>query len=316
MPFSRYFVMVLIMIFYVNGHNHPAYNHDENGLGWNADWQAKLHDNTKINHLSIPGTHDTMADDNDNDWVDCQDSTLTKQLEAGIRVLDIRCRAYNGVFPIHHGAFYLSVDYDDVLNECKEFLDAHPTEFIIMNVQQEYSTVSHQDFNDIFAKYFDDPTYSSYFYRTENYDNIPFVGDVRGKIYIFQNFVGSRKFGFKMGANDINNMYEIKSNWGLYDKWENVKAFLIQTNNDPKPSDKFKINYLSASGAKSLTGWPYFVASGHSSIGTGAPRLATGSTTCPTCDHNKWPDFPRTDCLGTWCTIAFEGTNILTYNLY
>jgi len=29
----------------------------------------------------------------------------------------------------------------------------------------------------------------------------------------------------------------------------------------------------------------------------------------------RYPDFPRVDCILGICTIAFEGTNILTYNL-
>lgn len=59
-----------MLLVFVRGHSHSAYNHDTNGLGNNYDWQSlALDDNTKINLVSYPGTHDTMADDNDGDAV-------------------------------------------------------------------------------------------------------------------------------------------------------------------------------------------------------------------------------------------------------
>lgn len=70
----------------------------------------------------------------------------------------------------------------------------------------------------------------------------------------------------------------------------------------------YKINYLSGSGGS----FPYFVASGHSSSGMGAPRLLTGATT-----PGWWylyPEFPRVNCFIGICSIAFEGTNIMTRN--
>ena len=46
----------------LHAHRHTAYNHDRNGLGSNPDWQSLLHNDVKINELSLPGTHDTIAD--------------------------------------------------------------------------------------------------------------------------------------------------------------------------------------------------------------------------------------------------------------
>ena len=51
--------------YHVNGHSHTAYNYDCGGLGTNSDWQARHDDSLRINKVSYPGTHDTMADDND-----------------------------------------------------------------------------------------------------------------------------------------------------------------------------------------------------------------------------------------------------------
>lgn len=87
-----------------------------------------------------------------------------------------------------------------------------------------------------------------------------------------------------------------------------VKTHLDDANGRSNSNNVY-LNYLSASTGS----FPYFVASGHSSPGTSAPRLSTGLTTLVASD-DKYPDFPRTTCLGSLCTISFEGTNELTVN--
>ena len=98
--------------------------------------------------------------------------------------------------------------------------------------------------------------------------------------------------------------YTLNTNWDLYNKWTKIKKHF----NDGNTTAGIHINYLSASGGS----FPYFVASGHSSPATGAPRLATGYTTPGW--NSSYPDFPRTDCFIGICTISFEGTNELTMN--
>jgi len=306
--------------YHVNGHSHTAYNYDRGGLGTNSDWQARLDNSLTINKVSYPGTHDTMADDNDGQAVDCQAETLTRQLEAGIRALDIRCRAINGIFAIHHAAFYLSVNFGDVLNECKNFLRSHPNEFILMRVKQEYSSVSNTDFENIFKTYYDSSSYSSYMYQTSS-NSIPTVGDVRGKIVILQNFGASRWYGPSYTVdNIIQDDYSLANQLDLYSKWEAIKANLdaANSNYNSLPSNRFYINFLSGSGHGGA--YPWWVASGHSDPRTNAPRLTTGRT-LGLFGGNHWRDFPRQLCI-TWpwpisatdCTIFYEGTNTLTYD--
>ena len=155
------------------------------------------------------------------------------------------------------------------------------------------------------------------------YDN-PTLGEVRGKIVIMQNFSDpystkgySSTYGITYPNDDkptgeqvpdtgVQDWYALADNWDLYQKWIYVAEALnrAQTNS----LTKRYLNFLSASTGS----FPYFVASGHSSPGTSAPLLATGLTTL--LDPNTYPDFPRTDCLGSICTISFEGTDILTMN--
>jgi hypothetical protein len=127
---------------------------------------------------------------------------------------------------------------------------------------------------------------------------------MRGRLVVLQNFDAGGKYGLPYGELDAQDEYNLGTNWDLYWKWEKVRDQLNKANGGP--SDTKYINYLSGSGGV----FPYFVASGHSSPGTGAPRLATGLTTPGW--NSSYPDFPRVDCFIGICTIAFEGTNILT----
>ena len=133
--------------------------------------------------------------------------------------------------------------------------------------------------------------------------NNPTLAEVRGKVVILQNFSGATE-GINYNTLDIQDNYSMGDNWDLHDKWIDVKNHFIKANNGSR--DTIYMNYLSASGGS----FPYFVSSGHSSPGTSAPRLATGLTTSGW--GSSYPEFPRVDCFIGICTIAFEGTNILS----
>merc|ERR1712217_392408 len=65
------------------------------------------------------------------------------------------------------------------------------------------------------------------------------------------------------------------------------------------------MNYLSGS-----TGvFPYFVASGQVIPKTNSSRMSTGRIVGYR--EQIWPDFPRTACVGGFCTVLFEGVNML-----
>ena len=135
---------------------------------------------------------------------------------------------------------------------------------------------------------------------------------------MLQDFVAKTSYGLIYSSFNAQD-YNLTTNWDQYTKWTNVKSQLSLANAVgqlcfpgvacvqilPGNENKLYINYLSATGA-----FPYFVASGKSDSSTGGPLLATGKTTPA---WNGWPDFPRINCLGSLCTIAFEGTNNLTY---
>ncbi|MEV4708506.1 phosphatidylinositol-specific phospholipase C [Actinoplanes sp. NPDC049316] len=137
------------------------------GAANNPDWMSSLADSTGLSALSIPGTHDTMSihggslTQTQEDFGD-SGGTLARQLEAGIRMVDIRARVNAGnTFTIHHGATYQNANFDDVLGRLSAFLAAHPRETVVMRLKQECTgelgsctdASGQQSFADIFDAY-------------------------------------------------------------------------------------------------------------------------------------------------------------------
>ncbi|MEN3133245.1 phosphatidylinositol-specific phospholipase C domain-containing protein [Bacillus cereus] len=247
------------------------------------------------------------------DHVYTQSISLEKQLNSGIRFLDMRCKVQDDIFWMYHGPYYLDNKFDFVLDRVTKFLKENPSETILMRVKQEAQTgeklwVEDTKFNAILKKYME--RFPTFFWDSKDgsIDN-PTLGEMRGKIVILRDFYCSDiglTYGYKFDTQDE---YQLDTNWKLHDKWEKVREYLRKAQDAYPNKDRSPIiNYLSGSGGV----YPYFVASGHSSPGNSAPRLSTGLTTPGWA--SSFPYFPRTDCVAGVCTIAFEGTNILATN--
>lgn len=306
-PLASLLNLVLLCLFAFSplamAHDHGAYQHDSGYRSWQANWMAGIPGSKRLADLSLPGTHDSMAFYG-GDAVQTQSMSLNDQLMAGVRVLDIRCRSIDNKFAIHHGFVYQHANFDDVLTTVKNFLIAHPGETVLMRVKEEYdASNSSLTFGQIFNNYANDPAYADFFWKGSD-ANVT-LGDARRKIVVLAN-AGGFNFGIGWGGLNIQDNYNLTTNWDLYGKWESVRNMLNTANASSAGTRGFHVNFLSGSGGS----FPYFVASGHSSPGTGAPRLATGLTTPGW--NSSYPDFPRVDCFIGICTIAFEGTNVLT----
>ncbi|MGR3933877.1 phosphatidylinositol-specific phospholipase C [Streptomyces sp. BRA346] len=144
------------------------------------DWLSGIADATPVQRLTLPGTHDSGARYG-GPWTECQNTTIADQLNSGIRFLDIRCRAFDNAFPIHHGAFYQHLNFDDVLGACRAFLTAHPSETVLMRVKQEYSEESAAEFRRIFDLYLDGKGWRSLF-RLDT--TLPTLGQARGRVVL------------------------------------------------------------------------------------------------------------------------------------
>lgn len=118
-----------------------------------TDWMETVPDETKLSNMSIPGTHDSCTQYVDMRYIfQCQDAGVATQLLYGYRYLDMRlvleqkhdqqtlvlkhniarCKTSNSPFA---GTLTL----DDVLRDVYAFLNAHPTETIILCMKAENS---------------------------------------------------------------------------------------------------------------------------------------------------------------------------------
>ncbi len=298
-------IFAMLASFSSFAHNDDAYHHRSSDLAANSKWMKAVNNDVKIRNLSIPGTHGSAALFGGS-IVKNQTLSITQQLNAGIRFLDIRLRHINDVFAIHHGGVYQKQMFGDVLADARKFLNSNSSEFIFIRVKEEHNASSNtRSFEDTFNSYLNKN--SDIIWLPNSRTDNPKIAEVRGKIVFLQNFA-PKKYGW-VGLDyhntfNIQDEYHLASNWSLYSKWEKVKHQLNQAN----LNQSGYVNFLSGSGGS----FPYFVASGHSSPGSAAPRLLTGLTT-PGWKF-RYPDFPRVSCFIRICSIAFEGTNTLTKN--
>lgn len=150
-----------------------------------ASWMSALPADRSLTELSIPGTHESCAQREPfPSTARCQRLDLTKQLQAGVRFLDVRCRHFHDRFEIHHGQIYQGLAFDEVLEDVTEFLHAHPSETIVMSVKQEHTPEGNDR---SFAATFD-----AYVARNPGVwslgDHVPTLGAARGKIVLFRRF--------------------------------------------------------------------------------------------------------------------------------
>ncbi|HEY0384061.1 MAG TPA: phosphatidylinositol-specific phospholipase C [Candidatus Elarobacter sp.] len=282
-------------------HKSSGYSHDEGAKTSNPRWMTALSGEVVLGQLSIPGTHDTMSFYG-GDIAQAQTMPLDKQLQSGIRALDIRLWHVADGFEVNHGYVPQFAKFSEVLSTVVAFLVNNPGEAVLMRLTEASSPfLTSESFESTF-KHFYWEKYKDYFYDGSS-DN-PKLKDIRGRIVVLQKFKAEERYGIPYKSFDIQDDWHLNSNADLYDKWKSVKAQLAKANNDTQPTTY--MNYLSAAGGS----FPYFVASGHSSPGTSAPRLATGRTSP---GWKSWHDFPRVNCAIGICTIAYEGTDVLTY---
>ena len=322
-----------------NGLCLEAYNHNKTTNTSKPRWMTSLKDSARLNQLSIPGTHDSIAYTFGGDIAYAQSMNLETQLNSGIRYLDIRLKCKDKVFVIKDGLFGFhgianqNITFNAILDTIGNFLKNNPKEVVFARIKNENggsekdaacdSQHRYKTFFDVFSAYYDS-SYWDVFWSPESEISNPTLGELRGKLVVMADFYGhiSRNFGLRYNSGwHIQDEYHLASNWDLYKKWKYVKRHLEEARNAPQKTERgLFINYLSGSGGS----FPYFVASGKSSPKNGAPRLSTGHVEC----INKggiYPEFPRVACILALacgkskssqkrCTIAFEGTNVMTWH--
>lgn len=150
-------------------------------------WMKSLPDDFVLSEINIPGTHDSATKKVDFSYFSkCQNTTITEQLEMGIRFLDIRVKktgdkliAVHAIAKCRNPASDKEFLFlDQIISDCEKFLFQNPSEAIIFSVKRDAGAGDEETFDLLFSEYF-----NSDFWYLEN--RIPTLGEVRGKLVFF-----------------------------------------------------------------------------------------------------------------------------------
>ncbi|RCK54517.1 1-phosphatidylinositol phosphodiesterase [Candida viswanathii] len=245
-------------------------------------WLKDIDNNKKISQLSIPGSHNAPACHIALPSVQCQGASVTEQLEHGIRFLDIRVgRLFLGSdvndLQVIHGKFPVKIPFPlkltETLDEVYRFLEANPSETVIVSIKQEGSD-DWDNKNDEFGKLIWDryvnPNKDKWFLHTD----IPRVGDARGKAILFRRFGVQdenlkKEFGISASFWDYNtplddrgqfavqDVCEVNSSQELPQKINYVKEFAKRAQDyNSSRDDKLFLNFTSGSNFYDQQCWP------------------------------------------------------------
>ena len=265
-----------------------------------SSWMQTVQDSTPLWQLSIPGTHDSASTGYGGDAVQTQSLTISQQLTAGIRYLDFRCRLFDGSLQLHHGVVWLHKSCASGVADVAAFLRKHPSETVLIKVQQEHSSASDAEYQREFDKMVE--PFSNVVWQGAGATKTPTLGQVRGKIVFIQRFNQWTRNVLSYNRFYHLDNYQMGTNWDLHSHWEAVKSQLSAFAQGREMEEW--ITHLVGSGGS----FPYFVAGGRSSPNGG--HLLTGLTTPGW--SGSYPDFPRDDCFIGICSIFFKGLNELT----
>lgn len=226
------------------------------------NWMSYIKDSTKLSDISIPGSHDSGSISPDaitSAWSKTQNLTISEQLNAGVRFLDLRLRyntAVDTTVQVVHGSVAL---YDDngnaltigyVISTLYTFLTYYPSETVIVSFKEDDGNNEYEIVKVINSYISKNPNlwYQSY--------GTPTLEQVRGKIVVATRMSSMR--GLELSSNDqgqdggytydqFKNLYfQDRYNMGTENKWENAARPLLDMT---KPSGAWSINYMSTTGA-------------------------------------------------------------------
>lgn len=151
---------------------------------------SALADDLFLSEVNLAGTHDSAtAFVVFSRLARCQNLTIPQQLELGVRLLDIRLFRRGKQFYLVHAKADCFADaqkreklcFQNVLDACKSFLQAHPRETIVMSVKQDrghFETAFFETFYEMFIR----PQADLWF--TDN--RVPQLSECRGKIVLMR----------------------------------------------------------------------------------------------------------------------------------
>lgn len=167
-----------------------------------TEWMKYIDGDARVTDIAIPGSHDSGCIEMP--WYAAtQDLTFAEQLERGVRYFDIRVNDKGGDLVIFHSVVN-GVDYESVLRDIDEFMDAHPSEFLVLDFSH-FKNDSEEKVFDLF----DEIVSAERVVNDTNIADTEFLDaltldDVRGKVIVFitpdeTDYCGRDYFFYKNG---------------------------------------------------------------------------------------------------------------------
>lgn len=124
-------------------------------------WMKHLPDALPVCKISIPGTHDSGTTRGGR-MLKTQAVGIAEQLQQGIRAFDIRLEKKDGRLGIFHSHAFQRIYWeDDVLPAFIAFLQAHPSEILIVSLKKEGGEL--QDYASLVSASLSDPAHQPFF---------------------------------------------------------------------------------------------------------------------------------------------------------
>ena len=208
----------------------------------NKNWMKNLPNSTRVNLMTIPGTHNSCALYG-TFLAQCQSWSLKNQLNAGIRYFDLRLRLNENQLQLQHGPIFQNIEFSEVIKIFSDYLDENNSEFIIMAIQEEFTPIKKdKSFDELFNEKIQNYKDKIIYFLFNNEVNYT-LGELRGKILFIELFNG--KIHRRRGI-EVQNEWVCNYKENIIDKKRKVKRFFNKTINLIQIKKLF-INYLSAS---------------------------------------------------------------------
>jgi len=200
-------------------------------------WMGKLRNEMPLSVLSIPGTHNSPTHHVALPSVRCQAVSVKEQLDNGVRFLDIRVQpesaddvSKEGLILVH-SAFPISLTgtkyFRDLIDTVYSFLDANPTETIMISLKREgIGKSTDQHLSKIVQRH-----YANDRWFTDN--RIPTLGEARNKIVLI------RRFGLDDSLKGENN----GKGWAIdAESWPDNCAYGICSSGEIRVQDFYEVS--------------------------------------------------------------------------
>ncbi|EMD01201.1 hypothetical protein BAUCODRAFT_144753 [Baudoinia panamericana UAMH 10762] len=258
-------------------------------------WMKEFKDETPLSALSMPGTHNSPTCHVALPSVRCQAVPPKDQLENGVRFLDIRVQPVKPEDPnddslnLVHGVFPISLTgprkFRGMLEDVESFLQANPSEAIIMSIKREGTgDATDQQLAMIMKDHYANSD------RWWTQPRIPTLGEARGKIVLMRRFALDDRLkgendghGWGLNAENwrdntpddtygdvrVQDFYQVTDTENIdkkiqlcCDHFERAAAVVcpipgVTTDStDPVPAGPLYLNFLSASNFFNVQTWP------------------------------------------------------------